>query len=211
VKRFKAGNVRVLRAHGVAAAVQEVERLKRAAGALLCSGLVQVDEGQRTFRMHQLLQKAVGKELGWRGQCERMQQLLHTRCGQFGDEENFNVGLYGVMREVAEAALFAVGRVKEEGEATVGSWCSGMLLRLYDVTREVYGTNAEFPDRVLTAAQNSLVGELLREQVTTKGCTSAGRSLTLRQLVDAAPHLRDVVAIPISSLTRTIAGPFERK
>jgi len=189
VKRFKAGNVRVVRAHGVAAAVQEVEGLKRVAGALWCSGLVQVDEGQRTFGMHQLLQQAVGRELVWR------RQLLHSRCGQFGDEDYFDVGLYGVMREVAEAALFAVGRVKEEGEATVGSWCSGMLLRLYEVARMVYGAEAEFPDRVLAAAHNSLVGELLREQVMTKGCTSAGRSMTLRQLVDAAPHLRDVVAM----------------
>ena len=167
MKRFKAGNVRVLRAHGVAAAVQEVEGLKRVAGALRCSGLVQVDEGQRTFGMHQLLQQAVGRKLGWRGQCERMRQLLHTRCGQFGDEVLFDVGLYGVMREVAEAAVFAVGRVKEEGEATVSSWCSGMLLRLYDVARSVYGTGAEFPNRVLAAAHSSLVGELLREQVMT--------------------------------------------
>ena len=57
MKRFKAGNVRVVRAHGVAAAVQEVEGMKRVAGALRCSGLVQVDEGQRTFGMHQLLQQ----------------------------------------------------------------------------------------------------------------------------------------------------------
>jgi hypothetical protein len=99
------------------------------------------------------------------------------------------------MREVAEAALFAVGRVKEEGEATVSSWCSGMLLRLYEVARGVYGLEAEFPERVIAAAHSSLVGELLREQVMTKGCTSAGRSMTLRQLVDAAPHLRDVVAL----------------
>jgi hypothetical protein len=66
--------------------------------------------------MHQLLQQAVGRELGWRGQCQRMRQLLHARCGRFGDEVNFDVGLYGVMREVAAAAVDAVGRVKEEGE-----------------------------------------------------------------------------------------------
>ncbi len=111
------------------------------------------DEGQRTFGMHQLLQQAVGRELVWLGQCERMRQLLHTRCGQFGDEVCFDVGLYGVMREVAEAALFAVGRVKEEGEATVGSWCSGMLLRLYEVARDVYGAEAEFPNRVFLEAE----------------------------------------------------------
>ena len=94
MKRFKAGNVRVVRAHGVAAAVQDVEGLKRVAGALRCTGLVQVDEGQRTFGMHQLLQQAVGSELGWQQQCDRMRELLHMRCEQFGDESSFDVGLY---------------------------------------------------------------------------------------------------------------------
>ena len=93
VKRFKADNVRVLRAHGIAVTVQEVEGLKRVAGALRCSGLVQVDEGQRTFGMHQLLQQAVGSELGWQQQCDRMRELLHTRCVQFRDEYYFDVGL----------------------------------------------------------------------------------------------------------------------
>lgn len=124
-----------------------------------------------------------------------MRELLHTRCGQFGDEVDFDVGLYGVMREAAEAALFAVGRVKEEGKATVDAWCSGMLLRLYEVAHQLFGNEAEFPRRVLAAAHSSLVGDLLREQVMMKGCTSGGRSMTLRQLVDAAPHLRDVVAL----------------
>ena len=195
MKRFKAGNVRVVRAHGVAAAVQEVEGLKRVARALRCSGLVQVDEGQRTFGMHQLLQQAVGRELGWGQQCERMQQLLQARCGHFGDEEYFDVGLYSVMREVVAAAVGVIERVRREGNGQEGVWCSSMLLRLYDVARAIYGTGAEFTLRIISAAHSSLVGELLREQVMTKGCTSAGRSMTLRQLVDAAPHLRDVVAM----------------
>ena len=111
MKRFKACHVRARRVDGVAGAVQEVEGLKRVAAVLRGSGLVQVDEGKRTFGMHQLLQQAVGRELGWRGQCQRMRQLLHARCGRFGDEVNFDVGLYGVMREVAAAAVDAVGRV----------------------------------------------------------------------------------------------------
>jgi hypothetical protein len=41
----------------VAGAVQEVEGLKRVAAVLRCSGLVQVDEGRRTFDMHLLLQQ----------------------------------------------------------------------------------------------------------------------------------------------------------
>ena len=70
-----------------------------------------------------------------------------------------------------------------------------MLLRLYDVAREVYGAEAEFPRRVLAAAHGSLVGDLVGERVMREGCTSAGRRMTLRQLVHAAPHLRDVVAM----------------
>ena len=126
MKRFKACHVRARRVDGVAGAVQEVEWLKRVAAVLRGSGLVQVDEGGRTFGMHQLLQQAVGRELVWRGLCQRMRQLLHARCGRFGDEVNFDVGLYGVMREVAAAAVDAVGRVKEdgEGEETGDAWCS---------------------------------------------------------------------------------------
>jgi hypothetical protein len=162
VKRFKACHVRARRVDGVADAVQEVEGLKRVASVLRSSGLVQVDEGRRTFGTHQLLQQAVGSELGWREQCQRMRQLLHARCGRFGDEPHFDVGLYGVMREVAAAAVDAVGRVKEEGEETGDAWCSGMLLRLYEVACEVFGTGAEFSDRVLAAAHGSLEDDLVR-------------------------------------------------
>ena len=194
VKRFKAGNVRVRGVEGVAPAVVEAEGLRRLAAVLRRSGLVQVEEGQRVFGMHQLLQQAVGRELGWDEPCARMRQLLHARCGQFGDEYQFDVGLYGVMREVAAAAVAAAGRVKAEGGEAGDAWCSGMLLRLYDVAREVYGAEAEFPERVLAAAHGSLVGDVVGERVMREGCTSAGRRMTLRQLVHAAPHLRDVVA-----------------
>jgi hypothetical protein len=47
---------------------------------------------------------------------------------------------------------------------------------------------------VFAAAHGSLVGDLVGERVMKEGCTSAGRRMTLRQLVHAAPHLRDVVA-----------------
>ena len=115
MKRFKAGNVRVRGVEDVAPAVVEAQGLKRVAAALGRSGLVQVEEGQRVFGMHQLLQQAVGRELGWGEPCARMRRLLHARCGQFGDEIDFDVGLYGVMREVAAAAVAAAGRVKAEG------------------------------------------------------------------------------------------------
>ncbi len=60
---------------------------------LRSSGLVHVDQGKLTFDMHQLMQQAVGKELRWQEQCQRMRQLLQARCGWFGDGE-FDVGLY---------------------------------------------------------------------------------------------------------------------
>jgi tetratricopeptide (TPR) repeat protein len=195
VKRFKAGNVCVRGVEGVAPAVVEAEGLKRVAAVLRRSGLVQVDEGRRMFGLHQLLQQAVGIQLGWRGQCQRMRQLLHARCGRFGDETLFDVSLYGVMREVTAAAVDAVGRVKEKGEETGDSWCSGMLLRLYEVAREVYGLDAEFSLRVLAAAHGSLVADLVGERVMEEGCTSAGRHMTLLQLVHTAPHLCDVIAL----------------
>jgi hypothetical protein len=87
--------------------------------------------------------------------------------------------------------------VKEEGEGeeTGDAWCSGMLLRLYEVAREVYGGEAEFPNRVLAAAHGSLVADLVREEAMRGGGASAGRRVTLRELVHAAPHVRDVVAL----------------
>jgi tetratricopeptide (TPR) repeat protein len=160
VKRFEACHVRARRVEGVADGVQEVEGMKRVAAVLRGSGLVQVDEGNRTFGMHQLLQQAVGMQLGWQEQCHRMRQLLQARCGRFGDEVEFDVGLYGVMREISTAAFVAVGRVKEEGNEVGDGWCSGMLLRLYELAREVYGAEAEFPDRVLAAAHGSLKADL---------------------------------------------------
>ena len=194
MKRFKACHVRARRVEGVADGVQEVEGVKRVAAVLRSSGLVQVDEGKRTFGMHQLLQQAVGRQLGWQEQCQRMRQLLQARCGRFGDEVEFDVGLYGVLREVAAAAVVAAGRGKEEGEEAGDAWCSGMLLRLYEVACGVYGHGAEFPNRVSAAAHGSLVGDLVLEEVMREGGRWAGRRMTLRELVDAAPHVRDVVA-----------------
>jgi hypothetical protein len=102
-----------------------------------------------------------------KGVCAR--RLLHARCGQFGDEYDFDVGLYGVMREVAAAAVAAAGRVKAEGGEAGDAWCSGMLLRLYEVAREAYGTDAEFPNRVVAAAHGSLVDDLVGERVMREG------------------------------------------
>jgi hypothetical protein len=197
VKRFKAGNLRVRRVEGLAAALQEVEGLKNVAGALRSSGLVQVDEANRVFGMHQLLQQAVGKELGWQRHCNLMQALLQARCGQFGDEQWFDVGRFGVMREVSGAAVAAVGRVRDEGLGQGEAWCSGMLLRLYEVAIEVHGLGPEFPTRILTASHNSLVADLVHAHVMKEGCKSECRLMKLGAVIDAArlhPHIRHIIA-----------------
>jgi hypothetical protein len=142
-----------------------------------------------------------------------MRQLLHARCGRFGDEENFDVGLYGVLREVAAAAVDAVGRVKEEGEETGDAWCSGMLLRLYEVARGVYGAGAEFPNRVLAAAHGSLVADLVREEAMRGGGASAARMSSIPALRERArqrgvwPSMSTVSqATPMPSRARTVRG-----
>jgi tetratricopeptide (TPR) repeat protein len=199
VKRFKAGNVRMRSVDGVAAAVLEVEGLKRVAAALRSSGLVQVDEQRRTFGMHQLLQQAVGRELGWGQQCMRMRQLLQARCGRFGDEPHIDVGLYGIMREIAQASFCAVERVRaEEARGTHSAWCSGMLLRLYEVAREVYGTEAEFPLRVIAAAHSSIVADLVSAHLMEKGSQKVQRQMKLLTVVNDvldAPDFKDLFSL----------------
>jgi hypothetical protein len=206
VKRFKAYQVQVRQVDGVANAVQEVEGLKRVAAVLRGSGLVQVDEVRRTFGMHKLLQQAVGIVLGWRVQCQRMRQLLHARCGCFGDEFTFDAGLYGVMREIAAAAVDAVRRLKEEGEETDDMWCSGMLLRLCDVAKELHGSSLFFQslDVFSSAAHESLVADLVLEEAKRGDGASAVRHMTLQELVFAAPHVHDVVACDPESLQEQV-------
>ena len=194
VKRFKACNVRVRGVEGMSVLLQEVEGLKKVAAVLRSTGLVQVDEVHRTFGMHQLLQKAVGEELGWQLLCERMQALLHERCGQFGDEAYFDAGLYGIMREVMGAAAVAVARVREEGGGQGLAWCSGMLLRLTELARDVHGSTVWFTVRVFAAAHGSLVADLVRAHVMQEGCKPAGRCMTLASIAHAAQHIRDIFA-----------------
>jgi tetratricopeptide (TPR) repeat protein len=197
VQRFKAGDVRVLPAERVskrALALLEVEGLKTVAGILRSSGLVQVDEEKRTFGMHQLLQQAVGTELGWQLQCERMQALLHARFGKFGDENHLDQRLHGVMRDVLDSAVVAVERIRAEGSEHAMAWCSGMLLRLYEVARDVYGVETKIPKRVLDAAHSSLVSVLAFEHLMRKGCTTSGRDKSLLAIAQKF-HIKNVIEI----------------
>jgi hypothetical protein len=191
-KSVSANSLRVHGAAGVHSDLQDVAQLRFVANALMKSGLVQVDGVKRTFGMHQLLQKAVGKQLGW--DCERIQALLHARCGMFGDEDMFDPRLYGVMREVLGAAVAAVGRVREEGGGQGEAWCSGMLLRLCEVAREVHGAETKVSERILAVAHGSLVADLVLAHVMREGCRAEGRRMTVGELVDVVPHIRDVIA-----------------
>jgi tetratricopeptide (TPR) repeat protein len=194
LKRFKACDVRIRPAEGVAVTLQTVQGLKLVAGILRSSGLVQVDEVKRNFSMHQLLQQAVGMELGWKLQCERMRALLHLRCGQFGDESYLDHRLYSIMREVLGTAVTVVGSIRRKCDEQGAAWCSGMLLRLHDVARDVYGAGAEFPKYVLVAAHRSLVADLVLEHVIKEGFSLKGRQLTL-QAIARTPHINDVIKL----------------
>jgi hypothetical protein len=177
VLRFSAEDVRVLPADFVAPALQDIERLQKIAEVLRSSGLVQVNEGNRTFGMHQLLQQAVGRELEWKPQCDMMKALLHVRCGQFGDENYFDCRLFGVMRELLRSAVAAVERIRSETDGQSFGWCSGMLLRLCELARQIYGYDHPFSERIFLAAHGSLVADLVLAHIMMPGCPPKGRSL----------------------------------
>jgi hypothetical protein len=160
--RFNAREVRLQRVEGLSVDIQEFHTLRKIARVLHSSGLVHVDEEGRLFNMHQLLQQAVGRELGWKRHVEVMQALLHARCGHFDDETDFDTRLYGLMREVLGSAVDAVGRVKVEGGEREKEWCSGMLLRLHQLAIEVHGGSTEFSKSVIAAAHFSLVADLVQ-------------------------------------------------
>ncbi len=166
VKRFKASDLSILSCDGLAAELQDVNGLKKVAEILSSSGLglVQVDKEKRTFGMHQLFQQAVGKELGWQLQCKRMQTLLHTRCGKFGDGNFVDTRMFGVMREILQPAVAVVDRVRFEGAGLGEAWSSsGMLLRLHELAIEVYGVGSPISDQIRDAAHGSVVSDIVFE------------------------------------------------
>ncbi len=194
LKRFKACDVCIRPAEGVALTFQTVQGLKAVAEILRSIGLVQVDEVKRKFGMHQLLQQAVGMELGWKLQCERMRALLHVRCGHFGDESYLDHRLYSIMREVLGNVVTVVGSMRRKWGEQGAAWCSGMLLRLHDVARDVYGAGAEFTKYVLVAAHRSLVADLVLELVIREGFSLKVSDLTL-QAIARNPPIHDVIKL----------------
>jgi serine/threonine protein kinase len=155
-RRFKACNVHVIPADYISAELQRAEDLEMVANFLQSSGLVQVDKNNRVFRVHQLLQQAVGFELGLQHHCKLLRELLHSRFGQFGDESYIDIRLYKVMREAVYTGIVAVQRVVRENMIVEEPWCSGMLLRLYDIARRVHGDNVNILKYAHKAARSSL-------------------------------------------------------
>ena len=103
------------------------------------SGLVKVDKDNRKFHMHQLLQEAVRLELDHRKNLKSMQVLLQARCGQFGDEPFFDHRLYRVMREILSTVFDIVCRIRSDNFMQDDLWVTGMLLRIYELSRDVFG------------------------------------------------------------------------
>jgi tetratricopeptide (TPR) repeat protein len=191
IKKFDERNVHVLPVEGLAPELQDVNLLTKVAEILWTSGLVQVDVKKRTFGMHQLLQMAVGEELEWQLQFERMKMLLQARCGQFGDERCIDYRLYSVKREILAAAVAIVDRMRKAVFGHGEAWQSGMLLRLYDEAQEVFGVGTEFSEHVFDNARGSLTSDLVFEFAMTKGCSAEGRAMMLKDIIEM-PGVKEV-------------------
>jgi hypothetical protein len=203
VKRFQIGDVRVLPAEGLVFELQKEGQLREVAQILESTGLVLVDETNRTFGMHQLIQLAVGEVLGWQEQCERMQTLLHARCGQFGDERYLDFRSYSVMREVLSAAFAIVKRMRDFGYCQGEAWCSGMLLRLYEEAREIHGNDTETSNLIFNAAQGSLIADLVFGHLIKGGHTAKERGMELKAILEL-PYIKDVADCYNSNLRQCL-------
>ncbi len=209
VKRFKAASVRVRHIEELADELQEVDGLKSVAKLLNSCGLLVIDEKNRMFGMHKLLQQAVGMELGWQTQCKRMQALLQARCGQFGDEVMYT-GQFVVMREILRVVVSIVERVRSLDDGQSVAWCSGMLLRLFEVTQVVDGGHTEFGHMVAVAALGSLVADFVHAQVMRDGCRSEGRRMALGNVINDGPHIRDLIELFTSAKNHRRTLPEEK-
>ncbi len=189
MKRYKLGNVR-LRRIDIASSLQDAEGLKQVAAALRSCPLLVVDEQNRTFSMPPLLQTAVGIVLGWQQQCARMKALLHMRFGQFGDDVCLDVRLHSMIREVFPVAAHAIRRMRHFVVGHEASWCTGMLLRLYEVAHQTNVIEIDFLP-LLSNAHSCLVTDLLYVHLIRSG----DRGMTLKAVVDTAPFIRDVIVM----------------
>jgi tetratricopeptide (TPR) repeat protein len=193
VHRFKECDVHIAPAVGVHELLQEVDGLNCIAQMLKESGLVRVDADDRMFHMHQLLQEAVGIELDRPKHLPVMQELLHLRCGQFGDEPLFDHRLFGVMREILVPAFDIVRSMQIIDWELCNTWSSGMLIRLFDLSRSIHGIDKTESRDILSALHSSLVAELVYERARSHGSTKTGRCMVLQDLVDSSPEILETV------------------
>ncbi len=152
VVRFKREDVRRMRAEGVLADVTDA--LGAVGAAVGGSGLVDVNDSQRLFGMHQLLQQAVRTELG-DTHSDAMAALLEARCGCFSDEDRIDHRMHGVMREVVNAAAHVLDQMKAVA-ANRAEWICGMRVRLYQLTRRLTGDDSRESCSYLDALEGAL-------------------------------------------------------
>lgn len=190
VHRFNASDLRICSDDCLAAALQNVAGLKKVAGEIMSCGLVHVDENNRAFGMHQLVQRAVGTELVWQLQYKRMQSLLHARFGQFGDENYFDTRLYGVMREMLPIAVKIVQKARYEGVELGEAWCTCMMLRLHEVARDVCGEESKLSVRTFVVAHGSVVADVIFEHMMQK---YNGKNYKSLNEIAAVPYIQDVI------------------
>jgi tetratricopeptide (TPR) repeat protein len=193
VHRFKECDIHIAPAVGVHELLQEVEGLNSIAQLLKESGLVRVDADDRMFHMHQLLQEAVGIELDRPKHLTVMQELLHLRCGQFGDEPFFDHRLFGVMREILVPAFDIVRRMQIIDWELCNTWGSGMLIRLFDLSRSIHGIDTTESHDILRALHSSLVADLVYVKARSHGSTKTGRCMVLQDLVNSDPQILETV------------------
>jgi hypothetical protein len=205
--QFKASDLRMRQVEGLAVTIQEIEGLKEIAAVLKRSGLgLQVDDTNRTFGMHQLLQRAVGFEMGYEMPCQHMKELLLARFGCFGDEEVFDLKAHKLIREMLDAAIACTERMKIEGSERWWKWCSGMLLRLYETALEVHGKDfAEIRySHLISNAYGSISAHLNYACVMKKSVRSEERKKKLRFIVHDFTHS---IALEASKIdTRSISA-----
>jgi hypothetical protein len=231
VKRFKEGNVRVvgplgahrelqamtqlaselapdleLPATDMEPALHDPVELKKIAAYLkaVMPCIVQVDEVRRTFSMHEIVAGHIRQGLGC--QTDRMRALLHARCGQYLDETLIDPKLHKVMREISCAAQDVTVTCRRLGLLEGEGWGTGMLLRIYEMTREVWGNESMVTTRCLTLTHALLTADLCHHWLMSNTIKQS-----IKELADV-PSVREILDACVGPFSfvrcmRTYLGP----
>jgi tetratricopeptide (TPR) repeat protein len=138
VMRFQGEDVKGARAEGMLEDVTDA--LGSVAAALESIGFVEVNEAERVFSMHRMLQRAVRAEVGG-SQDGAMAALLQTRLGFVDDEAHFDPRSYGVIWEIAVAAAHVLDQIKA-ADPDRAAWVCSMRVRLLQLARYVINSKS---------------------------------------------------------------------